>query len=166
MKIEELIKEVKNLNYNINLNTYNIWDDYWYNIIWWEIVITIPKHIKEKKRDLQVILNAIHWYWKNIPTTYELSYVDSIEWLYSHYKYWIDYNSNCILLNTHFDIIAISYNWLKDFDIIMSDILVNKDYIVFNLNTKIKWNYKYKDLEKLITENKPLFTNKKKLCVE
>lgn len=67
----------------------------------------------------------------------ELGYWDSLELLYTHFKYWITYNSNCCLTDFSWNIIAYQDNNLWKIDFIESNV-ITRGFIVVNSGDKIE----------------------------
>ncbi len=131
---------------------YNIWDSYWFEIIWYKLIkLTLWEQWVKSYLDVyNSIANTIVDTPKYIPATSELWYENSISWLYNHYKYWPDNNSNCILINWRKQIVAIQYNWLKKTTQIRSlDCYNLPNYILINNKHTIEGVYNLKDFKEL-----------------
>lgn len=170
-KIHELISALRPLmNEWITIHSkYEIWKKYWYKIIWNTITIILKDKVfdteinKEKQisdwalnRMLHNIIKTLNVEVTKQPSTRELWYDDSLEWLFKHYPYGETNWSNVCLLWGDKRILWIQYNWCKDTSFIYSyDVFCVPNYIVLNNSKKLEWKYYYKDyseLEKLLRE--------------
>jgi len=137
---------------------WNLWDSYSYETVGTVIYLTIKKEYKE---GVLFSERALNWVFSTLakkvnievidaPYTDQLSYEDSLEWLFLHYKYWVDYNSNVVLLNSSNRILGIQYNNCKKTRTIVSaDALVVPGYVVLNNSKKLEGVYFYKDYKTL-----------------
>jgi len=85
------------------------------------------------------------------PRVKDLSYKDSLRWLFHHYPYWWSDEKNCILLDWQGNIVAIQYNSCENWATIYSEGIYNlPDYIVINNSKRLQWHYRYKDFDNLL----------------
>ncbi len=81
----------------------------------------------------------------------KLPYEWGLEWLFHHYPKWPWDNTNCALVSWN-RVLAVSYNWFKEWRSIEINTTVYPWYIVFNNKFKIEGNYDYYQLRTMNKE--------------
>lgn len=161
MNYAQLISELKNKWASINKKEYLIWEDFDYSENCWVAVITLPKLLKDKLYVIEKIYNEVEGSKSRTTTSVsELWYTDSLEWLFTYYPHWVDYQSNCILANSQWEIIWISYKGYNTWCYIFSEQIDIPNYIVLNNKKKLEGKYTKEDVDKLSPFLKNLFDNK------
>lgn len=146
MTKENLYEVVSNLVYwdrNLTIDEkFNYWDDFWYNIIWNTIQLTILKY-----DDIRVFRRLLKENATKSPSYQWMDYQTWLELLFLHYPYWHTNWSNCILINELNEVLAVSWNKLDNTTEIITAWTKSPWYIVFNNKKKIHINIKSNELE-------------------
>lgn len=147
MNKKEVYEAVSNLVYgdrHLTIDSkYDLWETFSYEIVWNAIRLTLMSYndIREFRRlmqDNEAKSPSFDW----------LDYESSIELLFTHYKWGHTNWSNCILVNEHNDVLAISWNGQNNTTEIISAGLKNPWYIVLNKVKKLSIEMKTNELEK------------------
>lgn len=158
--MRQIVKELRQLLrdwFKINRKIYEVSSGYWTIISEDIVIIQIPwlgskgKKTPYTDRIFNSILKQIEPNETIETITYELGWQNSLEWLFNHYPYWKDDNSNSICVNWTWHIIWIQYNGAKTTTIIKSlGCPITKEFIVVNKEIKLKGKYKIKDINNLL----------------
>lgn len=145
MNKTQLLEIVKNLVATKNLTIkkeITTWKPFWYEIVWNTIVLSMPKWedrrafnrlIQDNESDTEAGLDS-------------LSYKEALEMLFFHYPYWPSNWSNCVLINSSGDVLAINWNKMKNTETIKTNTIDNKWCIVINNKKQLNISLKIDEL--------------------
>lgn len=158
-KIEELKRVIAPLinSWYIISDKYSVGEKYWYKRIGNNVIeIEMKRYekngvisIKFMDRIFNSLINSLNADVIITPYSDELWYEWGLEWLFHHYRYGEWNFSNCALVTWDGRVLAVSYNWCKEWRMIKINSPIIPDYIVYNNNKKIKWEYYYRQLTSL-----------------
>lgn len=179
MKRDKLITAVREYvsNWYVIHNEYVLWETYWTREVGNKILqIIMPKGhtvwgvFMPYKTDniykvFKWIVRKTNALISDRPSVYSLSYEDSLRWLYHHYPYGDTDNRNAILVNHNKEVIAVSYHWLKESSVIISNWCEATGWFIYNNRLEVNvgktklstWNEIPANLEKILIH---LYNNK------
>jgi hypothetical protein len=168
MNIKTLREElclIKEKNNDIKIIWYNVGETNSWSSDWDIITITLEKsywkRIEEVYNNLLIYIREWKLLWIEMPNDWHIGYETATEWLYNHYLYWVDNNSNCAVLWADYEIIAFQYNWKERTTYIRASGCNPPWYIILNNKKQLKWKYSLSDIEDII-----LISKKLNLCAE
>lgn len=167
MRTYEMIKKLRDLVnewYKLDLHSYTFWKENSFKVDNESKLITMIYKIYNdqavtdvhKNKILRQLNNAFKEATLSLPSIDELWFEDSLQWLFCHYPYSNDDNSNCVLINGEKDVLGVSYTNSKQTKFIYSKEAISPWYTTIRINWSNKeWttkdNWKKNEVEKLLS---------------